>query len=338
MTYTTHKSILLRLALCAGSVVFAWSLPAQTTATWLPLQVGNSWLYRPAPGRIATGEEARTISVQSIDKINGRDYFNVSWFGRVVKLRPETGGSIVEYDPSSSAERPWLSLGLPVGNTFPTAIDRCAATGRIVARDARVTGPAGTFANVVHVGFQGPCADAGPTSQFYAPEIGLVRAEETSFAGPVVFELVYFRTASAAGSGPEISFSMGLSAPRYAAGDTLRARLTLRSTSLDPIHLTFPSGQSFDFKIYSEKGDIGYTWSANKLFPMIFREETFGPGEHTYGLDAPLGNLPPGRYTAEGFLTTQPLMYLARVSFEIVAGQVLPASGNFARTVAKRPR
>jgi hypothetical protein len=103
-------------------------------------------------------------------------------------------------------------------------------------------------------------------------------------------------------------------------GGVLAARLTLHSTSPDPIQLHFPSGQSFDFQIFNEKGDTVFTWSANRSFVMIIRDEMFGPGEETFGLAAPLANLPPGRYKAEAFLTTDPIRYRADVAFEIAPG------------------
>src|SRR6266540_2699897 len=96
-------------------------------------------------------------------------------------------------------------------------------------------------------------------------------------------------------TGEELSFNMALDAPRYPAGGAMGIRLTLRSTGPDPLILNFPSGQSFDFKICNDKGDVVYTWSANKVFALIIRRETFGPGERTYGLTAPLTTLPPGR-------------------------------------------
>ena len=148
------------------------------------------------------------------------------------------------------------------------------------------------------------------------------------------FEITYYRVGSGTGGAQEVSFTVALDAPRYPQGSTLQARLTLRSTSPDPILLHFPSGQSFDMKIYDEKGTVGDIWSKDKLFPAIIRDETFGRGEKTYALTMPLTNLPPGRYIAEGYLTTNPLLYLGRVSFEIVAEQDIPF-GRPATSVVK---
>ena len=177
--------------------------------------------------------------------------------------------------------------------------------------------PAGRFTDTVQIGYRGQCADAGITQQIFAKEVGLVVHEETSIIGPRRFELQYFRTASTPNT--DFSFTVGLDAPRYVAGIEMSVRLTLRSTQPDPVKLHFPSGQSFDLKIYDEAGGIGYTWSADKLFAMIIRDEEFGPGERTYAFTAPLGNLPPGRYKAQAYLTTSPQTYLGEVPFEIVS-------------------
>jgi hypothetical protein len=328
MIHTSRKlTLLVRSAGVAGALVFVSTVAAQTP-NWFPLEVGNTWLYRPASTNRFTTQESRTITVHGTEKAGSRDYFKVSYFGREILLRNEpSDGSIVQYDRAANTEKPWLSLGLPVGSTFPTSIDECTTTGTIVARNAAVKVPAGSFENVVQVQYRGNCADAGTTQQFFAPNVGLASTEESNFAGPVKFDLAYYRVGSATGGSQEVAFTVALDAPSYARGATLHARLTLRSSAPEPIRLHFPSGQWFELKIYDASGTVVDTWSKDKLFPMIIRDETFGPGEKTFAVTMPLqGNLAPGRYTAEGYLATNPVMYLGRVSFEIVsAREIQPA-------------
>jgi hypothetical protein len=137
MIHITHKSsLLIRAAALAGVAAFASTLAAQAT-TWFPLEIGNTWLYRPAPSNRLPSHEPRTISVHGKETVAGREYFQVSYFGREVLLRDEpSDGSIVSYDRASNVEGPWLSLGLPVGATFPTSISECTTTGTIAARGA----------------------------------------------------------------------------------------------------------------------------------------------------------------------------------------------------------
>jgi hypothetical protein len=56
----------------------------------------------------------------------------------------------------------------------------------------------------------------------------------------------------------------------------------------------------------------------DKLFPMIYRgAEKVGPGEKTWVMSFPVGQLAAGKYSVEGWLTTQPRLYSATISFEV---------------------
>ena len=200
---------------------------------------------------------------------------------------------------------------------------RCAraSTGTVRSHAGKVSTAAGQFDNAAQILYRGPCADAGVSQQFLVPDIGLVFHEETSFAGPREYELIYYRAGGRSESAPEIGFTVALDSARYSPGAVLGVRLTLRSTSAQSLVLEFPSGQSYDLKVTNEKGEVVYTWSAGRAFTMIYRTENFGPGEKTYGLAAPLDNLPPGRYQVEAWLTTSPIMYRGMASFEIRGGR-----------------
>lgn len=283
---------------------------------YFPLDTGNIWMYKLA----GTGPEFafRTISVEGTETINAVEYSRVRYFERIVYLRSNAPGSIVSLNRESGTEEPWLKLNEAVGTTFESHIDQCARTGRIDQRGAEVVTPAGRFLDTVQVSFQGNCADAGTTRQFYAAGVGTVVHEETSFAGPRRYELTYFRAGSSTGGTAEQSFTIGLDKLSYQVGGSMGVRLSQRSTLPESIALHFPSGQSFDLKIYNDAGSIVYVWSADKLFAAIVRDEKFGPGERTYGFAVPLGRLQPGKYKVQGYITTLPQMYLAETSIEII--------------------
>src|SRR5438309_5711670 len=80
------------------------------TPDYFPLQVGNSWLYRAVKGGNPVPEsiEFRSISVDSKESMDGRDYFVVNFFGRTLYLRPDPDGSIVSLNRQSGMEEPWL--------------------------------------------------------------------------------------------------------------------------------------------------------------------------------------------------------------------------------------
>ena len=66
MVFSTMIPIaMIRAGALAGALVFASTLAAQS-ATWFPLEVGNSWLYRPSPSN-RFGQESRTISVHGTE-------------------------------------------------------------------------------------------------------------------------------------------------------------------------------------------------------------------------------------------------------------------------------
>jgi hypothetical protein len=103
----------------------------------------------------------------------------------------------------------------------------------------------------------------------------------------------------------------------YKAGQDveLLARVTLRVT--EPVQLTFPSGQDTDLRVTNEKGETVNVWSRDKLFTQIFRQLRI-EGERNWVMSLSIADLPPGKYTAEGWLTTQPKQYSAVVTFEMV--------------------
>src|SRR5215467_7366672 len=133
MIHTPHTlSSPIRTAVLGGSITFAAALPAQTPA-WFPLEVGNTWLYRPVTESIrAFTGDYRTIQVHGKETIAGQDYFDVSYFGREVVLRVEPStGNVIEYDRESNAERTLIALGAAVSTSFPASVSACSATATI---------------------------------------------------------------------------------------------------------------------------------------------------------------------------------------------------------------
>jgi hypothetical protein len=310
----------------AGSLLlFGLALPAAAqNPSFFPLETGNTWLFRGVtinpdkPGGLEL--IYKSIRVLKKEKIGEREYFNVSYFGRDVALRADASGDVLYYDREAGVEAPWASFSLPVGGTFSTAINPCPGEAQITSRDSNVAVPVGDFTDEIEVTFQASaCADVGSTKQYYAPNVGLVRDEQTTLAGRIAYLLIYYR-AGRASDGPwgEISFTMGLGSPWYFTDGLLGARLALRNLGEDPVRLQFPSGQSFELKIYNAAGEAVYTWSAGEKFTAEAREEVVGRGEIAFGVSAPLLGLPPGRYVAEGYLTTEPVTYLGRTPFEII--------------------
>jgi hypothetical protein len=283
---------------------------------YFPLQVGNSWVYRVTQGRMSA---PGTVEVQARETLDGREYFRVKFFeNEKLYLRNGADGSVLTYDPELKQERTWLPSVLEEGQAVEVFMDQCSKDAVVRSKNAAIKTELGEFNNTLQLVYRPSCADAGVTEQYFLPYIGLLVHETTTIAGPVRHELVYSRTGSTAVDAKTNAFTLSLDAAKYKAGEDVRlmARVTLRVSQ--PVVLTFPSGQSSDLRILNEKGENVYTWSADKLFPMIYRGEVRIEGERSYAMEAPLGQLPPGKYTAEAWLTTQPRLYTAAVSFEIV--------------------
>lgn len=277
------------------------------------LQTGNSWAYQITQGRLS---RPSAINVEGVESIEGRDYFRVSFFEQSLLLRQQQDGSILQYDRESKAENSWLPFGAAVGTTTTTTMDACSRMVTLESVAAKITTVLGTFDNALHLKYTPNCSDAGVTQQYFLPYVGMILHETTTIAGPVRYELVYSRTGATNVVAQTNAFTLSTDSPVYKAGQEaeMMARVTLRVTS--PVQLVFPSGQNSDMRILNEKGDSVYVWSADKLFTQIYREIRV-EGERNFVMAAPVGHLPPGRYTVEGWLATDPRVYTARVSFEV---------------------
>ena len=296
-------------------LLFAAAAVCTAAPDYFPLQPGNSWAYRVTQGRLS---RPGTINVEARETIDGREYFRVNFFEDMLYLRQVENGSILKYDKQTKQETVWLPFGSPQGQTVATSMDNCSRSATVESAAARITTSLGQFDNALQLKYTPNCADAGVTVQYFLPYVGLVMHETTSIAGPVRHELVYSRSGATNLDVKTNAVTVGTDAQTYKAGQTaeMLVRVSLRVT--EAVRLTFPSSQNTDMRITNDKGETVYTWSADKLFAMIFREERFEPGERTFVMDAPVGNLPPGRYQVEAWLTTQPRQYSGSVGFEVV--------------------
>jgi hypothetical protein len=282
---------------------------------YFPLQIGNSWVYRSMQGRL---NRIQTIAVESIETVEGRNYYRVRFFERSLLVRQLDDGSLVFYNPETKQERLWLPFASPEGQKTESEFDTCSKAATVRSKSASVRTPIGEFNNALQLTYEPSCADAGITSQYFLPYIGLLQQESTTIAGPQKYELLYSRTGFTNIETGQVGFGMALDGHVYKVGqEEMLVRLTLRSTHPDPIPLFFPSGQNYDLKIYNERGEAVYVWSADKLFPLIIRSEQFGPGEKTFAFAVPIAQLPAGRYAAESYLTTEPRKFSAIVHFEV---------------------
>lgn len=267
--------------------------------SYLPLEVGNQWVYR------VTGTPVREPIVTTIvasEVAGGRTYFRLRQPSGERLLRYDAEGSLLEYDQRTSSEQ--------VSYRFNSA-------------PVKYSGPLGAFENAIET-----TASDGAT-EIFVPRIGLVRRS----SGGVTHELVYAhsgRLEYRAGAG--LAFTLGLDRLKYPANysSPIVARIALQNDGAESVELEYLSGQRFEIMIRDSQDRVVYTWSADKIFTQEVRRETLRPGEsrdyaalvgRLVGLPTPGGpsrlDLAPGKYVVEAWLTTSPKQYSGRVGFEL---------------------
>jgi hypothetical protein len=285
---------------------------------YFPLQKGNQWAFRGS--RL---QPSMVVEVVDSAEFEGQEYFGVAGLsgGRAKRwLRKTAEGALVEYDMQSNSTRPFLALQSPEGERFPANVDECNKAAVIRSKASKVSVPAGSFDNAEEVQYlESNCADAGVVKDYFVPDLGLVKREETSFAGPVIYELVYARINGFISIGqPETAFSLSAVAPVRTDGK-ITARLTIRNGGPAPLVLHFTSGQIFNFEVINAAGETVYYWAADKLFPAIIQDITVET-EKNWLVEFTVPNgMRPGKYKLEGYLTTAPTQpYRASIEIEVV--------------------
>ncbi|BDC50698.1 hypothetical protein F183_A30140 [Bryobacterales bacterium F-183] len=295
-----------------------WALLAPLYAQeYFPIQPGNEWVFRGS-----RFEQTRVISVGESATFDGQTYYAVTgvtperhW------LRNPGDGSVVEYDTNTMTARPFLSLQYGEGQSFPVQLPPCNQQAVIATKGRGLVTPAGDFANTVEVRYPNPsCADAGIEQEFFAANVGPVKRVETSFAGPVTYELAYAKVGGVLTltSKSESSFGIGVVPPAATGDGALFVRLTLKNAGPEPVILNYRSGQEYDFRVRNAAGEVIYVWSSTRLFPAVIQTIRVEK-EKTWATSFTVpGGLRPGKYSIEGYLTTvEPQNFVARTEFQV---------------------
>ena len=300
---------------------------------YLPLEVGNQWIYTP---RGQAAGDPLVVEVAASTVYNGNTYFQMIGFaGEPAWVRYNSSGDLVQYAPGGP-ERLWYSFSALDGASWGSQLPLpCVAQATIRTHAAEVTVPAGAFSGSLTIDYPpGNCADAGLSDETFAPGVGLLRRTSITIVGPRTLELLYARVGGASLAGPELSFGVSIDRTVYLSNlqppvdpskaiPVLTVRFTLRNTSTAPVNLDFNTGQQYDVVIRDSGGREVYRWALGILFAQVISRLTVGPGEKNFVLAVPLGDragqpFPAGRYTLEAWLTpTVGKVYTATVGFEI---------------------
>jgi hypothetical protein len=314
------------------SLLLASAIAFAAGPDYFPLSVGNVWIYQDGG---AGADSILQLEITKAAVFNGKVYHLLQGLPQKdYWLRMDDNGSLLAYAPDLNEEKLWYAFWTPLGQEYSTSVPGvCCARAAITSRNARHKGPIGEFDWALEIRYPG-AFQAGIDRELFLPYVGMIY-RYVATGGPTfaTYDLIYARLGGVTVvSAPELTFSLTLDHSIYTANlmppieprtaiPLMTARLTLRNTA-QPIQLTFPSGQSYDFVIRNEKGEILYRWSDGKAFTLAIRSEVFGPGEKNFLIQVRLGSdvrpFPQGRYLAEAWLTTMgSKVYAASLAFEI---------------------
>ena len=279
---TTRRDLAVVLVLLAavGSAASAEVVrqvrPTVVAASYFPLQPGNHWVYEkqrpsgPTTWEVTVTETGASAPQRLYETITG-------YFSAARQVRVDGDDNVFEWSGEGLHETLWYPLDAPVGTRWDIRLapiplaspfPDCVTGSKLVlaSRGDTVDVPAGTFGNVVRVDWFSPCADAGITSEWFAPGVGLIRRDETTFAGPVSSVLV--RADIGLGRLPRAAFAttLGLDAYRYVnnlmppvgpdATPTARGVLEVRNFTEVPLELTFSGCKSVAVEVRDASGTI----------------------------------------------------------------------------------
>src|SRR5207244_3714892 len=125
---------------------------------YLPLQVGNQWVYQVAPrGQPVVMEVLKSTVFNDNTYYLTRNFLNGdSW------LRITADLALVSYNPQTKLESVLAMFAAAEGFTYKSSLDPCNSSAKIVSRSMKVRLPIGQFDSVLAIEYPpGVCADAG---------------------------------------------------------------------------------------------------------------------------------------------------------------------------------
>ena len=100
----------------------------------------------------------------------------------------------------------------------------------------------------------------------------------------------------------------------------IRFALHVSNNTKKNVELTFPTGQTHDFVILDSVGREVWRWGTGRMFTQNLRNKLLGGGE-TLEVEEMMERkpLPPGRYTAKGFLKSANYPLVQEAAFTVSA-------------------
>ena len=251
---------------------------AERGSLYFPLRHGYKWTYAV---QSATSAVTSTWRVEVLNPPSAvppmRAFFRLHGYFRADEtqsVRTTPFGTVLERGQDGN-EYLWYELEAEVGQSWkmhlaPPASASCedGTVLTIVSRGEVISVPAGDFSRVLRVDRLTPrCADAGITSEWFAPEVGLIRRVEETIAGPIVSELVSADLGNEVWPTSPYTTALNLSSPRYVnnlmppQGPTSLPRVrgafaVIGHAARVPLQLVFSGCKSLTIEIRDEAGVV----------------------------------------------------------------------------------
>ena len=116
--------------------------------------------------------------------------------------------------------------------------------------------------------------------------------------------------------------TLSLDRQQVRPGESVQLTLLVENRGPHPVPATFRSGQSFDFLVREERGEV-WRWSHDRVFTLALRQPTLPPGwSETYqanweGKDNEGRPVKPGDYQVLGIFTISPPLISKPVTLHI---------------------
>src|SRR5882762_609231 len=116
-----HHSSIACAALCFSGTLFGQQ------PDYLPLQVGNQWVYQLSRGQPVVMEVLKSGVFDE-----NTYYLTRNFLGADTWLRTREDRTLVSYDPQTQQESALVAFDAAEGSTYQTSIDPCSSTANII--------------------------------------------------------------------------------------------------------------------------------------------------------------------------------------------------------------
>ncbi|MBI4851237.1 MAG: hypothetical protein HY819_05365 [Acidobacteria bacterium] len=181
---------LLVIISCFSLVVKAINLDQFNSSVFFPQNIGDERVYRKV-GKMAKPNDSWT---DKVTEKKGKIFSHSNFWGDDVRRELKMNNRHQIIEKAKDKKYIWYKLDETSEWTMNLSQEGIACTEgakiKITSRSETVQVPAGTFQNCLKLEFTSNCNDAGVEAQWFAPNVGLVKQTESTFAGILTTELV----------------------------------------------------------------------------------------------------------------------------------------------------